>query len=126
VPDRLSTPAGETVRKRYAEHFAALISGHLHDDGLWLTLPFQAALLTDPILFIVGGGLVVLDHPTVQGHAEFALKGQVIDTLPQRSLYETRYPRLIGCSRKGEDVQLGTLSHRITDFRGPFHEQKAL
>ena len=72
IPDRLSTPEGEDVRSEYAEIFGRVIIGHQNKEGgLYLNLPFQASLLTDPVLYIVAGGLLVLDHPTRSGASEF-------------------------------------------------------
>jgi hypothetical protein len=56
VPDRMSTTKGKALRAEYVRIFGVCINGHEHDDGgLYLTLPFQSALLTDPVLYIVGG-----------------------------------------------------------------------
>ena len=54
IPDRLSNPEGEDVRSEYAEIFGRVIIGYQNKEGgLYLTLPFQASLLTDPVLYIV-------------------------------------------------------------------------
>ncbi len=68
VPDRLSTVDGEATRAEFARIFGKCIIGREDTECTYLlTLPFQAALLTDPILYAVGGGFIVLDHPTQNG-----------------------------------------------------------
>jgi hypothetical protein len=129
IPDRLSTPQGAPARAAYARIFANCIAGHLEEEGwLYLSLPFQVALLTDPLLYIVAGGLLVLDHPTQSGQSQFALepdsRTHTFDINRNWSLYENRHPRMISCARKGEDVRVGWMINQLAtcDFRGPFHE----
>ncbi len=75
IPDRLSNPKGEAARAEYFKIFGSCIFGHHQEEGgLYLSLPFQTALLTDPVLYIVGGGLLVLDHPIRSGHVDFPVK----------------------------------------------------
>jgi len=125
VPDRLSNPKGEALRSEYASIFGKCIVGHEQKEGgLYLTLPFQTSLLTDPVLYIVAGGLLVLDHPTQSSQSEFAFgkQAQVIDLNHKCSLYENRFPRIIACPRKREEIRAGWMVNRLTEcnFRGPF------
>ena len=125
IPDRLSTPKGKEVRSEFAEIFGQIIIGHEDKDGgLYLTLPFQVSLLTDPVLYIVAGGLLVLDHPTRSSQSEFAFgeQAQVIDLNLKYSLYENRFPRILACPRKREEIRAGWMVNRLMEgnFRGPF------
>ncbi len=130
IPDPLSNPNGEDTRSAFARIFGQVIIGHEDKDGaLYLTLPFQVSLLTDPVLFIVAGGLLVLDHPTRSGASEFAFgeRTHVID-LPNRwSLYEKRHPRMLACARKGESIQAGWMVNELmyNGFNGPFVKKAA-
>jgi len=130
VPDRLSSPKGEHVRSEYARIFGDCIAGHEHKEGgLYLALPFQTSLLTDPVLYIVAGGLLLLDHPTRSGESEFAIeeRAHVIDLNRKCSLYENRYPRLISCPRKAESVEASWMRDKLMslNFKGPFAEATA-
>lgn len=135
VPDRLSNPKGEALRSEYARIFGIGLLGHVQREGLqYLTLPFQTSLLTDPVLYLIAGGLLVLDHPTRPGASELAFGGHahVYDLPRHYSLYENRYPRAITCIRKGEiqkggKYSLGLLINRLTEgnFRGPFTKAAA-
>jgi hypothetical protein len=125
IPDRLSTPKGEDVRSEFAEIFGRVIIGHENKDGgLYLTLPFQVSLLTDPVLYIVAGGLLVLDHPTRSGASEFAFgeTAHIIDLNRKCSLYENRFPRMISCPRKREEIQASWMMNELkyNGFYGPF------
>jgi len=130
VPDRLSNPKGEAMRSEYARIFGIGLLGHEQKEGWqYLTVPFQASLFTDPVLYLIAGGLLVLDHPTRPGASEFAFgKNAHVHGLPRHySLYENRYPRAITCIRKGEiqkgeKYNSGLLIDRLSacDFRGPF------
>jgi hypothetical protein len=130
VPDRLSNPKGEVTRAEHARIFGWGLLGHEQKEGWqYLTLPFQTSLLTDPVLYLIAGGLLVLDHPTRSGASEFAFgKHAHVHNLPRHwSLYENRHPRTITCIRKGEiqkgeKYDLGLLINRLTEgnFRGPF------
>lgn len=130
VPDRLSSPKGEAARSEYVCIFGVCINGHEHNEGgLYLTLPFQTALLTDPVLYIVGGGLLVLDHPTRSGQSEFAFgnHAHVFDLPRHLSLYENRHPRIIACARKGEEIVVSWMLNRLMNlnFNGPFAKDAA-
>ena len=133
VPDQYSNPKGEAKRAEYARIFEQGIIGHEQKEGgLYLTLPFQVSLLTDPVLYIVAGGLLVLDHPTRRGASEFAFdifdKSVHVYDLPRHwSLYENRYPRTITCPRKREDIALSYFLNRLSacDFHGPFAKAAA-
>lgn len=130
IPDRLSTPKGKAVRSEFAEIFGRAIIGHENKDGsLYLTLPFQASLLTDPVLYIVAGGLLVLDHPTRSGASEFAFgqTAHIIDLNCKSSLYENRFPRMISCARKHETIESSCMVNRLMacNFRGPFAKATA-
>jgi hypothetical protein len=76
------------------------------------------------VLYIVAGGLLVLDHPTRSSQSEFAFgeQAQVIDLNRKCSLYENRFPRIISCPRKREEIRAGWMVNRLTEgnFRGPF------
>jgi hypothetical protein len=124
IPDRLSTPQGEDVRSEFARIFGQVIIGHQYEGGLYLTLPFQASLLTDPVLYVVAGGLLVLDHPTRSGESEFAFgeHAHIIDLNRKCSLYENRYPRIISCPRKREEIRASWMMNELmySGFFGPF------
>jgi hypothetical protein len=128
IPDRLSTPQGEDARSEFASIFGQVIIGHENKEGgLYLALPFQTSLLTDPVLYIVAGGLLVLDHPTRSGASEFAFGDRAhVHDLPRHwSIYENRFPRIISCARKREEIQLSGMLNRLSayDFRGPFAKE---
>jgi hypothetical protein len=130
VPDQYSNPKGEAKRAEFARIFEQCIIGHEQKEGgLYLALPFQVSLLTDPVLYIVAGGLLVLDHPTRSGASEFAFGERAhVVYLPQHwSLYENRYPRIITCARKRENVPVGWMVNRLTahNFHGPFAKTAA-
>lgn len=128
IPDRLSPPQGEDARSEFARIFGQVIIGHENKEGgLYLALPFQTSLLTDPVLYIVAGGLLVLDHPTRSGASEFAFGDRAhVHDLPRHwSIYENRFPRIISCARKREEIQLSGMLNRLSayDFRGPFAKE---
>ena len=130
IPDRLSTPKGKDVRSEFAEIFGRVIIGHKDQDGgLYLTLPFQVSLLTDPVLYIVDAGLLVLDHPTRSGASEFAFGkcAHIIDLNRKCSLYENRFPRMITCPRKREEIRASWMMNELMacDFYGPFAKEAA-
>ena len=130
VPDRLSNSKGEAARSEFAKIFGRVIIGHEQKEGgLYLALPFQTSLLTDPVLYIVAGGLLVLDHPTRPGASEFAFdeRAHIIDLNRKCSLYENRYPRMITCARKREEIQASGMVNRLMscDFFGPFAKEAA-
>ena len=128
IPDRLSTPNGEAVRSEFAGIFGRVIIGHEDKDGgLYLTLPFQVSLLTDPVLYVIAGGLLVLDHPTRRGESAFAFgdRAPVIDIPRNCSLYANRYPRIIALTRRQEEIRAGWMVKRIAScgFYGPFSKE---
>lgn len=128
VPDRYSNPKGEASRSEFAAIFGQCIIGQEHKEGgLYLALPFQTSLLTDPVLYIVAGGLLVLDHPTRPGASEFAFGelAHIIDLNRKCSLYENRFPRIISCARKREEIRVSCMINRLSacDFRGPFAKE---
>ena len=126
VPDRLSTVDGEATRAEFARIFGKCVIGR-EDTTYLLTLPFQAALLTDPILYGVGSGFIVLDHPTQSGQYGFAIEdcAHVVDLPRKDSLYEDRYPRIIVCARKREKIEVAIMLNRLMqcEFRGPFAKE---
>jgi hypothetical protein len=128
ILDSLSNPKGEETRSEFARIFGKIIIGHEDkENGLYLALPFQTSLLTDPVLYIVAGGLLVLDHPDRSGASEFAFgdRAHVHDLPCHWSLYENRFPRIISCARKREEIQLSGMVNRLSayDFRGPFAKE---
>jgi len=130
IPDRLSTPEGEAARSEFAVIFGQVIIGHEDKDGgLYLTLPFQTSLLTDPVLYVVAGALLVLDHPIRRGASEFAFGDLAhVHDLPRHwSLYANRYPRIITCARKREEIRVSYMLNRLMtcDFFGPFAKESA-
>lgn len=130
VPDRLSNPKGEDARSEFARIFGHVIRGHEQKEGgLYLTLPFQTSLLTDPVLYAVAGGLLVLDHPARPRAGEFALDkhAHIIDLNPKYSLYENRYPRIISCPSRGEAIEASWMMNELMyrGFLGPFAEVAA-
>lgn len=130
VPDRMSNPKGEALRTEYVRIFGMCVLGHEYNEGgLYLTLPFQTALLTDPVLYIIGGGLLVLDHLTRSGQSEFAFgnHAHVFDLRRHLSLYENRHPRIIACARKSEEIVVSWMLNRLMNlnFNGPFAKEAA-
>lgn len=128
VPDRFSNPDGESIRTDFARIFGKCINAGLVDSGnLYLTLPFQASLLTDPVMYVIPGALVVLDHPTKEGQSEFAMDNVHIAQLSRgNSLYQDRYPRLILVSHtKKYAVSPSLMINRVMSlgFKGPFAEE---
>ena len=81
------------------------------------------------MLYIVAGGLLVLDHPTRSGASEFAFgeHAHVIDLNQRCSLYEKRFPRIITCARKREEIEASYMVNRLMacDFHGPFAKESA-
>jgi hypothetical protein len=126
VPDRLSTPEGESARAEYARIFGDCIASAKPDfEGLYLTLPFQASLLTDPVMFITGGGFVLLDHPIEAEQYEFAISAHILNLNRELSLYESRYPRLIVIPQKHEAIAASWMVNRLSkfEFKGPFAKE---
>ncbi|WP_396189375.1 hypothetical protein [Flavobacterium sp.] len=126
VPDQLSTSEGETIRANFARIFSDCITSVKTDcDGLYLALPFQASFLTDPVIFITGGGFVLLDHPTKAEQYEFAINAHVISLNRDVSLYQNRYPRLILVPQKHETIAGSRMVNRLAklNFQGPFAKE---
>ena len=128
VPDRLSTPNGESIRAEYARIFGACIAaGEANFAGLYLDLPFQASLLTDPAMYSTHGALVVLDHPTEPEQYEFAMsKVHILHLNKNQSLYQGRYPRLIYIpTERKEWSKASMMFNRLSrfEFRGPFAKE---
>lgn len=132
IPDRLTVtdkhPDGGP-RSAYARIFAQCALATEAEPILYGALPFPAALLTDPHIFHIGGGLLVLDHPTRSEQFESIFHSHrrvhVADLSPKWSLYENRFPRLIQCARKGEKPAPPSLlinRLRSAGFHGPFHK----
>ena len=128
VPDRLSTPDGESIRTEYARIFGKCIAAGLaNSGGLYLDLPFQASLLTDPVMFATHGALVVLDHPTRPEQYEFIMnKVHILHLNKSQSLYQGRYPRLIYIpTERKEWIKASVMANRLSrfEFRGPFAKE---
>lgn len=127
IPDRLSTPDGESARAQFARIFGDCIAaGVVNSDGLCLYIPFQASLLTDPIMYATQGALVVLDHPITAEQFEFAMSKVHIIPLPRKqSLYHDRHPRLIYIPTDRSKSRASWMCDRLRrfEFRGPFAEE---
>ena len=127
IPDRLSNPDGEFARSRFARIFGECIAaGVANSDGLYLHIPFQASLLTDPIMYATHGALVVLDHPTTPEQSEFAMNNAHIIHLPRKqSLYRDRHPRLIYIPTDRSESRVSWMCDRLRrfEFRGPFAKE---
>jgi len=71
----------------------------------------------------------VLDHPNRSGASEFAFGDRAhVHDLPRHwSLYERRFPRIISCARKGEEIHLSGVVNRLSayEFNGPFAKESA-
>jgi hypothetical protein len=135
IPDCLSRlPDGASIRAEFARIFGMCIGGMERPTGMYSLLPMHLSLLTDPHLFIVPGGFIVLDHPTRSGEFDwsFDLDGrrgvQVHDAPAWWSLYENRHPRIIACRHMGDEFLLSAMTNRLTreDFHGPFEMRPTL
>ena len=127
IPDSLTAHGanGLACRAEFSRIFAQCIVGHEADPDFFSSLPFQASLLTDPHIYIVGGGLLVLDHPTRPEQFLSAIDSKdthVVHLNKYCSLYEGRHPRMIGCRGKGDQVAISWILNRLMqcEFRGPF------
>ena len=126
IPDQLSTPTGESARADFVRIFGKCINAEVVEPkGLYLTLPFQASLLTDPVMFVTNGDIFVLDHPTTPEQGEFAMNNaHIIHLNPKHSLYQDRHPRLIyiPAERKKSAISMGERVFGLLsfEFRGPF------
>jgi len=127
VPDRLSTLEGESARAEFARIFGVCINaGMIDTEGLYLTVPFQASLLTDPVMYATLGALVVLDHPTKPEQGEFAMnKAHILQLHPKQSLYQDRYPRLIYIRTERGESRASWMVNRLMnfEFKGPFAKE---
>jgi len=127
VPDRLSSHDGECTRAEFARIFGECITaGVITSEGLYLHIPFQASLLTDPIMYATHGALVVLDHPTKPEQSEFAMNNLHIIHLPRKqSLYQDRHPRLIYIPTDKNESKAGWMCDRLRrfEFHGPFAKE---
>jgi len=129
LPDKLSTPIGEKSRQEYATIFGTCILGRLEDAEYgYLVLPFQASLLTDPIIFLVAGGYVILDHPVKAELHEWLIPNHIVSLNQTMSLYEGRFPRLIAFPRAHEEILLSWMINRLMrfEFVGPFAKKEEL
>ncbi len=127
IPDSITAggASGLACRAKFSGIFANCIVGHEADPDFFASLPFQTSLLTDPHIYIVAGGLLVLDHPTKPEQFLSAIDSKdthVVDLNKNCSLYEGRHPRMIGCCHKGERVAMSWILNRLMlcEFRGPF------
>ena len=129
IPDRLSSPDGESTRTEYARIFGECITAGLaNSGGLYLDLPFQASLLTDPVMYATHGALVLLDHPTEAEQYEFAMsKVHIVQLNKNQSLYQGRYPRLFYIPTERGEHKAGLMVNRLMnlEFRGPFAKEIA-
>lgn len=127
LPDSLTArgAAGLACRAEFSGIFAQCIAGAETNPDFFASLPFQASLLTDPHIYIVAGGLLVLDHPTKPEQFQSAFNAHnvhVVNLNKKASLYQGRHPRLIACPRKREKIEVGWMLNRLMqcEFRGPF------
>ena len=128
LPDKLSTPISEKSRQEYATIFGTCILGQLEDTEYgYMTLPFQASLLTDPIIFLVGGGYIILDHPVKAELHEWLIPNHIVSLNQTMSLYENRHPRLIALPRAFEEIPLSWMINRLMrfEFVGPFVKKES-
>ncbi len=127
MPDKLSNSSGEINRAIYAKIFGKCIIGHLdHAEYGYMALPFQASLLTDPIIFIVGCGHVILDHPMRDEQHLAMIPTHTVSLNQKMSLYENRHPRLIALPRKHHEIPLSWMANQLRqlEFVGPFAKQE--
>lgn len=136
IPDSLSSHAeGVSIRAEFARIFGLCVGGTEIHTGMYALLPMHLSMLTDPHLFIVRGGFLVLDHPTRACEFNWALdledrrgRIQVHDAPTWWSLYELRHPRVIISPHRGESVNLSAVLNRLTNegFHGPFLQRPTL
>lgn len=133
IPDSLSSHAeGVSIRAEFARIFGLCIGGTESHTGMYALVPMHLSLLTDPHLFVVPGGFLVLDHPTRACEHQWWLverNGLQVHSCPAWwSLYELRHPRVIVSPHKGESVHLSSMLNRLTnqDFHGPFGQRPRL
>jgi hypothetical protein len=113
------------IRAEFARIFGMAIGGteETHS-ALWAVLPLHLALLTDPHLYRVRCGFIILDHPVRAEEFAWALKAQVHDGPTWWSLYADRHPRLIAIPDKGREVPLANVCGSLTcaGFHGPWEK----
>lgn len=116
----------EDVRRDWAQTMATTMGLSLVEERLLVSVPVQACLWTDPVLFRHRHAWLVLDHPASANEPEWPLR-----LLSQRvgvhdcprwwSLYENRYPRLITVSDRQRVLPASDLLNRLgPDWHGPF------
>lgn len=111
------------IRAEYARKFGMTIGGaEKTNSALWAVLPLHLVLLTDPHLYRVRCGFIVLDHPVRANEFAWAIKAQGHDGPAWWSLYADRHPRLISIPDKGREVPLGDICGSLTcaGFHGPW------
>jgi len=129
LPDKLSTTQGEKNRQEFASIFGTCILGRLEDAEYgYMALPFQASLLTDPIIFIVAGGHVILDHPVRDEQHIWIIPTHTVSLNQKVSLFENRHPRLIAIPHSHGEVQLSWMMNRLRqlEFVGPFTDDSII
>lgn len=131
ISDRLTVTDEhqDDLRANFIRIFEQCILGREAEPIFYGSLPFPVALLTDPHLFHIPGGLLVLDHPTHYGRFESIFHSHrrvhIVDLPLKWSLYENRFPRLILCVRKGDESPSPSFfSSRLSSaaFYGPFYK----
>ena len=124
VPDRLSTPAGEALRREWVGIFGRCINATLEPARMFSSLRIHLHLLTDPWLFRCQSAWLVLDHPQAAEEFAWAFKRRVyVHACPRWwSLHENRHPRLIVVADKGKTAPLADMCMALTGdgFHGPF------
>ena len=121
VPDRLTDHPD--IRADWARAFAQCLGAAQQPVRMFGCLPFHLHLMTDPHLFRLYTGFVVLDHPETVGEFEECIyrgRVQVHDIAKWHSLYENRHPRLISIPDKGKIQTVADMINRLRDFHGPF------
>ena len=124
VPDALTGVGGDTAyfcRKAFAGEFAAHIGAkHVFNPALFVTLPFQLCLLTDPHLFGVKNGHLILDHPTIANDGHEYWFGRCASLHARHSLYQNRYPRMIAVDAAGKHSPI-ELSKYVNTLMYSYH-----
>lgn len=133
VPDAMTRAERDSdyfYRKEFANELAACMGAkHVINPAIYLTLPFQLCLLTDPHLFEVIKGHLILDHPTVANDGnEYWLSQNCayVGLHARHSLYQNRYPRMIALNGAGKanPVELSKYTNELMYRRheGPFEK----
>jgi hypothetical protein len=79
--------------------------------------------MTDPHLFRLYTGFLVLDHPQTAREFEdyiYSKRVRVHDIAKWHALYENRHPRLIWIPDKGNILTVADMINRLRDCHGPF------